>query len=190
MRLPLLRHMRSMHFVVLVNWTDHWTVQQLRLRLDYVVAVFNAHADDENQKALLHELKVDFKAESTAQNFRGYRWRYKYPRPRIPPVNTEKCMFILDSLAALRGIKKVEITGLPDWYARCLQTCIQGKGGDVQETDWPLIRVKKQRDYTKTPRKVWVTTRKWYNPIFNWKEFAERNGIDLPEDIDRFWGIN
>jgi hypothetical protein len=48
-------------------------------------------------------------------------------------------MFGFESLATLSGVKDVSITGLPEWYAQCLTLCIQGIGGEVLETDWPLV---------------------------------------------------
>lgn len=97
-------------------------------------------------------------------------------------------MFGLESLVSLHGIKDVEITGVPDWYATCLQLAIRGKGGEVEETEWPLVRVKKSRTtWCKKSKMVWVSTRKWYQPVFNWKEFAERNGVQVPEDVEKYW---
>lgn len=97
-------------------------------------------------------------------------------------------MFGLESLASLRGIKDVTVTGLPEWYATCLQRCIQGKGGEVQEVHWPLVEVRHRRNVWSTQwKKAWVTTRKWYQPTLNWKEFAERNDIPTPDDMDKFW---
>lgn len=96
-------------------------------------------------------------------------------------------MFALESLAALRGIGEVQIKGPPDWFKQCLETCVRGEGGDVQEVEWPLVEVKRRKDCVSKPKKSSVTTRKWYNPMLNWKEFAERNGIAAPENIDRFY---
>jgi hypothetical protein len=70
--------------------------------------------------------------------------------------------------------------------------CIQGKGGDVLETDWPLVMTKRKLKttrfrWTEVTKVSWVSTRKWYQPMLNWKEFAERNGLHVPADVDRFW---
>jgi hypothetical protein len=29
--------------------------------------------------------------------------------------------------------------------------------------------------------------RQWHQPVFNWKEFAQRNDVELPGDIDRIF---
>jgi hypothetical protein len=107
--------------------------------------------------------------------------------PPAPPLDIEKFMFTLESLTSLSHIKVVKITGVPDWYARCLQLCIQGQG-EVKETDWPIVQVKRSKTTWYKKRKlVWASTRKWYQPVFNWKEFSERNGVEMPENVERFW---
>lgn len=73
-------------------------------------------------------------------------------------------MFSLESLASLCGIKNVQVNGLLDWYAKCMQLCIQGKGGQVQETDWPQLQVRRSQgrgkfDSRKTTT-YWATLRK------------------------------
>jgi hypothetical protein len=101
-------------------------------------------------------------------------------------------MFGLESLATLSGVKDVSITGLPEWYAQCLTLCIQGMGGEVLETDWPLVQIKRARPLNlwdqryRKHKKYMVTTRKWYQPTPNWKEYAERNGIDIPRILTSF----
>lgn len=188
-RLPLLRYIRKMHFIVFVNWDTHRIVKEQRARLECLVEVLKTHAGDEEQKSLLQELKIE--VNMLGENQGGYcRHRARRRNPLPVPESVDKFMFGLESLAALRNIRKVEFIGLPDWYTQCLELCIQGKGGDVLETNWPLVQVKRQRDYTKRAKKVWVSARKWHNPTLNWKEFAERNNIAIPEDIDRFWSAS
>ncbi|KAF1843420.1 uncharacterized protein K460DRAFT_378575 [Cucurbitaria berberidis CBS 394.84] len=185
-RLPLLRNLRSIHIDVTLTCSfsetedgiyttaySHWVGKRQRSRLENFVELLKEYADDENRKSLLQELKVEMKA--------GMR-------------NNILLMFCLESLISLRGIRNVEIIGLPKWYAKSLQLCIQGKGGDVQEVDWPLVQVKRRRrcrvsGITST-KKEWVTTRKWYQPTLNWKEYAERNGIPTPEDVDNLWVVD
>jgi hypothetical protein len=99
-------------------------------------------------------------------------------------------MFGLESLTALRGIKHVAIKGVPEWYAECLEVCIKGKGGEILETEWPIaeVRRKKKSMWQNGKGKIaWATSRKWYQPKLDWKEFAERNGVGLPEDVDKYW---
>ena len=59
----------------------------------------------------------------------------------------------------------------------------------MHKTDWPEVYAKKTfntKRWTKRKKDLWVTTRKWYQPTLKWKEFAERDGIELPADIDKF----
>jgi hypothetical protein len=187
-RLPTLRNLRSICIDFVMNSNAHWAVKRQRARLDFFVEILKEHADDENRKSLLQELRVNVRG--VADN--------AYSPPLEPDVET--FMFSLESLAALRGIKDVNITGVPEWFAQCLQVCIQGKGGEVQETDWPLVQVKRLKlsaeqrviryDWErKKIKKAWVSTRKWYQPVYNWKEYAERNGITVPDNIDDFWAV-
>ncbi|KAF1939966.1 hypothetical protein EJ02DRAFT_407434 [Clathrospora elynae] len=179
-RLPLLRNLRRIAIDIVLNEYSHWAVQRQRSRLEYFVEVLKAHADDENKKSLLQELKVGFKRQFSDYNYNN--------DPALHTSRAEKFMFGLESLAGLRGIKDVQITGLPEWYADCLQLCIQGKGGEVQLADWPLVEVTRRKDsWNRQKQKIPVTSRKWYQPMLNWKEFAERNNVPLPDDIDKFW---
>lgn len=181
-RLPLLRNVRSIEIKILRDNFTHWAVKRHRSHLEYFVETLKEHNDDDNRKSLLEDLKITITDIAQAP-------RVNPVRPTVRPVPTmpsyEKFMFGLESLSALRGIKRVELQGLPVWYAKCLQLCIQGKGGEVKETDWPLIEVKCTN--SKSIKWVWKSIRKWHQPLFNWKEYAERNGIELPDDVDKFW---
>ena len=97
-------------------------------------------------------------------------------------------MFGLESLATLRGIRDVKVTGVSQWFAECLQLCIQGKGGKVQEIDWPVVEITRRKGVKSYRRKkVLVSTRKWHQPTLDWREFAERNHVEVPADVDKFW---
>jgi hypothetical protein len=188
-RLYLLRNLRSIHIDFVLDTDSHWAVRRQRSRLEYFVDVLKQHSDDENRKSLLQELYVHVRIPVNTP-FRHYtNTGYVIPVPE----DAEKFIFGLESLATLRGIEDVKITGVPEWYAQCLQLAIQGKGGEVLETDWPLVEVKRTKSstaWTKKSKKAMVTTRKWYQPTLNWKEFAERNKVDIPDDIDKFWGAD
>jgi hypothetical protein len=183
-RLYLLRDLRSISISIVLNDTTHWCVKRQRARLIHFVSVLKQHSDDDNKKCLLQDLTVHMHDTLS------------------PTDSTEKYMFSLESLADLRDIKNVSITGIPDWYAQCLQLCIQGRGGNVQESDW--LRVKSERrvkskkrgkskkratKWDSTDPKEVVQTRKWYQPMLDWKEFAIRNGVSVPDDIDKFWVV-
>jgi len=189
-RLHLLRNLRSIRIDFVPDTDSHWAVKRQRSRLEYFVDVLKQHFDDEDRKSLLQELYVDVRIPGD----RGRDRRYSSNGNPIPlPKDSEKFLFGLESLATLRGIKDVKITGVPDWYAQCLTLVIQGKGGDVLETDWPPLEVKRSKSTgwsSKKTSKVWVTTRKWHQPTLNWKEFAQRNKVEIPDDIDKFWGAD
>lgn len=147
------------------------------------------HADDADMRSLLQKLTVNLGPYLRPRTFS----RCGIPqRPLSGSVGTDRFMFGLESLAELRGIKDVEITGVPEWYARCLQLCIQGKGGEVQETEWPEVRKKKVKktawgQVKRSKGEAMVSTRKWWQPMLNWMEYAERNGVEVPMDVERFW---
>lgn len=188
--LPLLRNLRSIEIEFLLSDDDHWAAKRQRARLAYFVEILKQHSDDENRKSLLQELKINVCIPSpTAARFNIFG-----NPSSLPPADCETHMFGLESLATLRGIKDVEVKGVPDWFSQCMQLCVQGKGGEVQETDWPLVKVKRSASNSgwakkKKTKQSWVSTRKWYQPTLNWKEFAERNNIELPEDVDKYWMV-
>jgi hypothetical protein len=181
-RLALLRNLRKIHIEIVPGFDskDHWSIKRQRSRLQYVVDILKEHADDQSQKSLLQELKINLKLPASHSVDDNHRRR-----------SMEKFMFGLESLASLRGIKDVRFTGLPEWYAKCLQLSIQGEGGEIQETDWPLIEVTRRtiirNHWNKKKTRHWVTTRKWYQPTLDWKEYAVRNNVPIPEDLDKFW---
>lgn len=165
--LPLLRNLRRIHIDVLTGDTL-WDVKRLRSRLECFVDILKEHADDEGEKSLLEELKVNFILPEGS-------------------VGAEISMFALESFASLHGIKTVEFTGLPSWYTECMQLTIQGKGGNIEKADWPQLKVKRLPNIRSYRTKVyWVSSRKWYQPTLDWREFAQRNDILLPDDIDKF----
>ncbi|USP73568.1 uncharacterized protein yc1106_00842 [Curvularia clavata] len=190
-RLSLLRNLRRIHIAVTHDVDSHWAVKRQRARLEYLVEILKEHADDDNQKSLLQDLTVDFRPTSVGIGKNsGFSLDPRFHGPRRVPEDAEKFMFGLESLVALHGIKDVRVTGLPEWYARCLQLCIQGKGGQVEETDWPLVQVKRRVNGVRRGKKTyWTTLRRWYQPMLNWIEFAERNEIPVPDDVSKFWEV-
>ncbi|CAE7174905.1 hypothetical protein CFE70_005239 [Pyrenophora teres f. teres 0-1] len=170
--LSQLRNLRHIHIdVVAENY--HWAVKRQRARLEYFVEILKMHADNADKKSLLEHLKVNFTMT---------------PGDFVFPRDIEESMFGLESLVSLRGIRHVEFTGLPDWFTNCMQLAIKGQSGDVEMADWPLMEVKRSTNSVSNRMKVrWISSRKWYQPTLNWKKFAEQNGVDVPEDIDKFW---
>jgi hypothetical protein len=154
-RLALLRNLRRIHIEV-IHASDskkHWVLKRQRSRLEYLVEILKEHADDHSQKSLLQELTIDFKLPVVLSLNDSGRQR-----------NTAKFMFDLESLASLHGVKDVQFTGTPEWYAKCMQLSIHRKGGEVHETDWPLVQVKRprniKRSWSTRKTKRWASTRK------------------------------
>ncbi|KAF2125127.1 hypothetical protein P153DRAFT_253500, partial [Dothidotthia symphoricarpi CBS 119687] len=184
--LPLLRNLPTIHLSISLDHSpgvEHWTVTRQRARLAYFVEILNQHANDKTRKSLLQHLVINVSCIASA------RHNPKTPSPPLPlpSIPVEKFMFALESLAALRGVQNVQITGVPDWFARCLQLCIRGRGGDVREVVWPVVEVVRKRGVYRKARTKWVTTRKWYQPMLDWREFAQRNGVVMPDGVDALW---
>lgn len=157
----------------------HWDIKRLRTRLEYFVEVLKQHADDASQSSLLTQFTINV-TDCTQLHY----MRNIGPTRARPGI--DKYMFGLEGLVGLTGIKEVSVGGVPHWYAKCMQLCVQGTGGEVKETEWPLMKV----NQTTGPRKKkvkWVSARRWWQPVWNWKEFAERNGVEMPEDVDKYW---
>jgi hypothetical protein len=127
----------------------HWTAKRHRARLDYFIRILKEHADDEDQRSLLERLTVHAD------------WG-----------RSQNVMYNLESLTSLRGIQDVDIKGnyLPTWYSKCLQLCVQGKGGNLLSIDYPLLLKRKLKKSNlprrqKTYIKVWETTKLWHDPV-------------------------
>jgi hypothetical protein len=143
-RLPLLRNLRSIIIVVSLNDSTHWGVKRLRARLEYFVSVLKQHADGDNKKSLLQNLSIQFSESLNAR-----------PDPFYTALSIstlERFIFGLESLASLRGVKVVSVTGVPDWFAQCLAMCIQGNGGNVHKYLWPFSAQKKWNSARKAQR--------------------------------------
>ncbi|KAH7121007.1 hypothetical protein B0J11DRAFT_581768 [Dendryphion nanum] len=190
-RLPLLRELRSVHFNVKLTELGHWAVERHRGRLGYFISVLKEHSDDTNQKSLLQRMVVKF---TVCVDEYGERYYHRdepgtsiWPRPLFNARSSHEMTFGLESLASFHGVKDVKIEGdVPDWFASCLELSIQDKGGDVLELEYPEVMTKKvARSSERTKRTKWVmkSTKRWYDPKYNWKAFADRNGIEMPNDL-------
>ncbi|KAH8729045.1 hypothetical protein GQ44DRAFT_607935 [Phaeosphaeriaceae sp. PMI808] len=190
--LPLLRNLRSIRIHLELDEYRHWGAIRQRSRLEYFVDILKEHLEDESKKTLLHELQIAFYVTENPTGHVNSNLRSEWPNYPVLPDNMQKYMFSLESLTALHAIEKVKIIGVPDWFAQCLELSIRGKGGGVLESEWPLVQVRRtipSKSIAKIRKNFWVTSKKWYNPALNWKEFAQRNDIDLPENIDEYWAL-
>jgi hypothetical protein len=149
--------------------------------LQYFVDAFHDDAEHPDQNPLLHTLEV---------RITGYI-------SLLAPLEKHKAaerenMFMLEGLSGLkRQLKKVTVEGPPSWFAQCLVLHLTGRGGPpVSKLSWPTKI--KRRKITHVPSKQkWkfkrVSTRKDWQPTLDWREYALRNGIELPDDIDRYF---
>lgn len=217
-RLSLLRDLRSICITIgpTIHDSLYWGNRRHRGRLSLFVRILKEHAEDENQKSLLKVLNVYMASPrlpdspvapapvplAPPQLFVAF---FAHPphqsiKPAPPAPNftsegrqhlaevAEMAQFALEALAPLRGIEVVEITGVDAWFAQCLHLCIQGKGGDVRKIQYPDVLVKRRKAGTRTLQDHIQSTKKWYMHELDWEEFAERNGIKVPVDIDYFLG--
>ena len=108
---------------------------------------------------------------------------------RINNVNTliELRMFTLEPLVEMPTIQNIEFIGLPEWFTTCLTMRIRGEGGDLLLTEWPVKTVKRKVDSWRADRRVQVSTGHCSQPVYDWREFALRNGIALPKDAERIF---
>ncbi|KAF2714244.1 hypothetical protein K504DRAFT_371526 [Pleomassaria siparia CBS 279.74] len=181
-RLSLLRDLRNVHITIdpMMVKRQYWVHRRYRGRLSLLVQILKQYADQVNRRSMLKSLKVHFVAPPA--NPRGYGDDYY----DFLVEEVSKNLFMLEELAPLRGVEEVVITGVPDWFALCLQLCIQGKGGHVNTAEYPKKEVR-ERIGRKTSKKFvtrWVSTKEWHMPNLDWREYAVRNGIQLPADAD------
>jgi hypothetical protein len=95
-----------------------------------------------------------------------------------PTEGVQNYVLAFESLMELRKLaicknatlEKVEVTGVPVWFSRCLEMYVSGKGGDIHKR----------------------TVKTWFRAeetVYDWFEFAERNNVAVPADIDEFWKL-
>jgi hypothetical protein len=200
-RLSLLRDLRNISITLdpKVYDTQYWVSRRHRGRLCLFVKILKESAEDESQKSLLKVLKVHLTPPCRPSQDDAPVFAHMAPLVpmSVPPLTpeehwllkrkAEKNQFALEALAPLRGIEEVHITGVDGWFAQCLQLCVQGKGGDVKDIQYPYVVVKRRKVGTRKTKEQARSTKKWYMPGLDWKEFAERNGIQVPADVDRLW---
>lgn len=152
-----------------------------RDHLQHFVDAFNDCAEDPGHHSALHTLKV------------------RIPEHITVVLGTDLGeMFTLEVLSGLkRQLKKVTVEGPPPWFAQCLVLHLTGRGGPpASKLSWPTKikrrKITRVRKITRGPSKQkWifkrVTTRKDWQPRLDWREYALRNEIELPDDIDRYF---
>lgn len=173
-QLHVLRDLQHIMLRIEIDEDSSHAVVRQRARTQYFVDVLKEHAEDHNKKSLLKTLEV---------RIRGH---FLHPADRRARIDTH--MFVLEVLTGLQGIGDVKILGLQPWFAQCLSLHLTGQGGQaVSKLDWPMRVTRRRRSTFAKFQKTEVTTREYWQPMLNWKEYAVRNGIELPEDIDKYF---
>jgi hypothetical protein len=171
-----------------------WWGGQVAGKARYFVSILQQHSSDATKNSLLHDLTINFLHGPTLPLQSRPLPRYPHTDPApfpLPPLEQEeieKFMFTLESLVALTHIKLVSVTGVPDWFAKCLERCIEGKT-EVKETDWPMVKIKRGKTtWCRKNKTVWVSGRKWWQPVYDWREVAEREEVEVSGGgFERFW---
>ena len=91
-------------------------------------------------------------------------------------------MFSLESLAHITGILSASIDGVTAWFAQCLEMRICGEGGEFKPLNWPKKTTKRKDEDGNIKR---VPKRESWQPLLDWKNFAQRNGIAFPKNAER-----
>lgn len=153
----------------------------------FVMAI-NENSEDACRRSLLKQFDIEFK---TTAGKRDYKYGFNTTELNelgdshwIDSQNqtAAACMYTLEVLTELPKIEKVGITGTPAWFAECLALCIRGKGGQVLPLRWQKQRMKNKNG---VPR--YRSMRPETAPSLDWAEFAERNGIELPDRMVAFF---
>jgi hypothetical protein len=182
-RLHLLRNLRRIHIATRPMDRSHWGLRRMRARLAFFIAELNAHAADASKRSLLQWFSIEMSTPWGSGYVFPSIWHSQESVDKFKRENA----FGLEELVALRGVENVEVTGVPGWFAQCLELCVKGEGGELREIEWPSVRVKRQRGEGGGTKVMQQTLKQWWQPVFDWKEFAERNGVEVPDEADSYW---
>lgn len=159
----------------------HWRMQRRLDRLISSVLGENAESDIE---LALRDLKIVFDVRKHWDVFYRTSGRSECAGHR-EDVHLDIAQFVLEPLVKLRGVLKAEVLGTQEWFAGCMEMFLRGEGGVLKEIEYPATTVTKRVKC----RNVWKNTRVqkagrlWYEPVFDWAEFAVRNGIQMKENV-------
>ena len=115
-----------------------------------------------------------------AMDMAGFMKRAPETNPYVPHF-----MFALEPLVGLFPgvvVECVRVRGVPSWCARCLELCVRGQGGELIELDWgPDVVMRQVGVGVARKRRVSVTRKMWMQPVYDWKRYAEENGIEVDD---------
>ncbi|KAJ4361387.1 hypothetical protein N0V95_001898 [Ascochyta clinopodiicola] len=150
------------------------------------VEIISAHGEDAFNRSMLKRLKVRLEVD-------GHKCEYDELAPASSAAASmfylanrriEDCMYTVETLTKLPKVERVKILGPQAWLVQCLETCIQAGGGSaVLELCWPTKKVRKTKHHAAYRRSL----RSANQPILDWQQFAQRNGIVLSESITNFY---
>jgi hypothetical protein len=169
-RLSLLRRLRRIKLYIQLSSAKSSITLRHRTRIQKFVAAFGEMEGE--QCAALEHLKVEF--DPFVSDVRGCRFLGYHRMPEL------RWQYPLEELTKLPVVSKVEIEGVDDWFAQCLEKAITRTGGDLHEIQYPKIERKRKRPGGKKKSTETLTSKTWEMPTYNWDEFAEKNDVPLP----------
>lgn len=184
-RIHLVRDFRRIRLTMDIDDLNTYGIIRLRARVQHLVNTLKEHANDETQKSLLKGLHVRFLLHGhnihfnrRCRHLRGHSWQ------QVEQGNNHimKHMFALEPLVELHALEEVRVVGCPEWFTQCLEMRLRGEGGRLSKMAWP-VRIRRRRVGFKKYRKVEVSARQCWQPVYHWLAFAERNGIRLPDEF-------
>lgn len=182
-RIHLIRDLRNVGIQLEINEETTYAIIRHRGRVQQFVDTINQHVQDDARKSLLKRLTIKLSRGTETM-------RYGVPILGLGSIDAlvEKHI-TLEPLIGLPTMDNFTPVGLPGWFATCLSLRVLGEGGPLSSINWPvkIVKRKGKGDHWRADRRVRVSTRQTSQPIYDWQEFAHRNGIALPKDAERFF---
>lgn len=189
-RKHLLRDLRRITLHINLNDYSRLAVKRHRERLQQFVQELQKFSHDSQNKSLLKKLKVEWFSTSLEWHHDSTLQITGIPSVARRSDNEiqKDYIFGLEGLTALSGVEDVEIIGrhVPLWLIECLRRCVKGIAKAPLPIVYPELVVKRMDrekfiGAKRTYKYVAVSTKKWCDPLLNWTEFADREGIEIPE---------
>ena len=170
--------------------------------MQQIVTQLTLHAEDKDQKSLLKKLEISVAVDGLdlvdvkevgledvddgrlgylgAMDMAGFMKRAPETNPYVP-----HSMFALEPLVGLFPgvvVESVRVRGVPGWFARCVELCVRGQGGELVELDWEYDVVMRQVGVgVARKHRVGVTRKMWMQPVYDWRRCAEENRIEVDD---------
>jgi hypothetical protein len=164
---------RKMKHILLVLDVDNagvWTMKRLRALLARFVECIIQDTDNVTRNSLSKKLHVRFVWNGFSHDW--YAGQYVFALEALTPLRRIKDI----------SIKDTHITDINPRFTQCMELCIKGEGGDLNERE-RIVRYVKRRHFVDGPMvKKPIYSRHWADPLLDWREFAKRNEIEVPAD--------